>query len=160
MSIVLRPYDPSRPGEANFVIKSWRESYADSDAAKRYAFHGRCPSFADRFKWHAPDEYYRTWDALIATLVSQCTVRMAENDETGLLAGFVCWELTGPWGVVVHYVYTRLSARGQGVAKQLIGELPGGRVMYTHRGAGVTRVPDGWVFSEAPLYGVGGRLAA
>ena len=85
------------------------------------------------------------------TLASRARLTVAEDE--GLIAGFLCWE---PWGEghAVHYVYTRLSYRGRGVARELLASLPGGPCLYTHRSRAVRGVPDSWRFSMAPLFGV------
>lgn len=143
-------------GERSFIAKSWCESFASSAMAKLLTYAGSSPAVRSD-EWHAGPSYWRTWNPLIDTLMTRARVTVAEDE--GLIAGFLCWE---PWGdgIAVHYVYTRLSYRGRGVARELLASLPSGPALYTHRSRGVRSVPESWHFSMAPLFNVSERKEA
>lgn len=151
----IRPLDPTLSGERSFIARSWVESFGTSQQAKLLTFGGNLPERGT--EWSPGGGYWRTWNALVDVLLGRAHVLVADAD--GLIAGFVCWE---PWDgmVAVHYVYTRLSFRGQGVAGQLLGHLPAGPTLYTHRSRAVRQVPPTWRFSMAPLFGVVERKEA
>ncbi len=154
--MILRPLSDV-PGERAFIARSWVESYALSDTAKLCSYAGCCP-WLQGARWEASVSYWSTWNALVNELIDRGTVTVAE--ERGVVAGFLVSE---PWGdaTAVHYVYTRLSWRSQGIARKLVDTLPVGPVIFTHRSRSVHVVPQHWRFSLAPLFGVmEGRRAA
>lgn len=145
--MILRPLSLA-PGERSFVLASWVNSFASSDMAKLATFGGVAPRGAA--DWHASPAYYATWNALGNAVLERANVTIA--DDLGLVAGFMVWAQERE--TIVHYVYTRLSYRQQGVARELIGTLPLGPVVYTHRSRSIRAVPANWRFSLAPLFGV------
>lgn len=156
MTITTRPMGNAM-GERAFVAKSWVESYASSSMARLISTCGStCDARAHGFR--ITQEYWDTWHVLVSGLLDRCVTVLAMDDD--LIAGFVCWE---PWedGVAVHYVYTRLMYRRQGVAKLLLGKSAtfGGMPMYyTHRSRGMPPAPEGWIYTLRPL--LGARKAA
>lgn len=153
--MIYRALDPAIAGERAFVARSWVESFGKSQQAKLLTFGGNLPDRGDT--WTPGAGYWRTWHALVDALLERAHVIVAED--AGLIAGFLCWE---PWdgAAAVHYVYTRLSYRGQGVAAALVGQVPAGPTLYTHRSRGLRAVPATWRFSMAPLFGVVERKEA
>lgn len=151
----LRPLNPAIAGERSFVVRSWVESYGTSNMAKSLTFNGLLPRH-DR-EWRPGNAYWRLWNPLVDVLVKRARVTVAEDN--GLVAGFMCWE---PWdgSAALHYIYTRLSYRGQGVARDLLGILPSGPIVFTHRSRAVRSVPESWRYSLAPLFGVQERKEA
>lgn len=147
--MIVRPMNPAVAGERAFVLRSWVESYATSALAKVITHAGNAGP-VER-EWRPSPAYWRTWNALVSALADRGRVLVAED--AGLIAGFMCWE---PWDdfVAIHYIYTRLSYRKQGVARTLLGHLPAGPAVFTHRSRGVRGVPETWRFSMAPLFGV------
>ena len=152
---------PMRPDEFNFVISNWLRSYAKSDFAMLSTPKSdtRTPVCSGcgrrhvavvkdedgRFRPQTGPEYWAGHRALVTRLVARCNVSVAENED-GLLDGFVCREHDRP---VLHYLYVRQSARGRGVARELVADLANVATRYSHKGALVdaARLPAGWHFS-------------
>jgi GNAT superfamily N-acetyltransferase len=129
-----------RASDEAFVYSSWLRSYEDSDWAKS--------------RWAAP--YRKTQSALIEQLVESNLVYVVEAvDGTpgGLdLDGWIC----GWPEALVHYVFVRQSARGRGVARELLGALQIDKTtpaVYTHhaRLLDLRRVPGAWRFDKGSL---------
>jgi len=139
-------------GERAFVAKSWVESYASSSMSRLISTAGGAPDIGRA--WRITQEYWDTWHVLVNALLERCTTVLA-CDDMGLLAGFLCWE---PWqdGACVHYIYTRLMYRRQGLARQFANSVTScwPQVYYTHRSRGMPPVPEGWRYSLRPLLGV------
>jgi GNAT superfamily N-acetyltransferase len=166
MTLTTRPMGKAM-GERAFVAKSWVESYASSSMARLISTCGwTCDATSPGFR--ITQEYWDTWHVLVSSLLDRCYTYVAMDDD--LIAGFVCWE---PWedGVALHYVYTRLMYRRQGVAKLLLGKSTtvgagsawtpfgaGSRMYYTHRSRGMPPAPEGWIYTLRPL--LGARRAA
>ena len=142
----LRPLS-TEPGERAFVVSAWVNSFSTSDMAKLATFGGYAPRVSE---WAAGPGYYGAWNALVDDVLERSQVTVADDD--GLLAGYVVWGQERD--TVLHYIYTRLSYRAQGVARELLSTLPLGPIVYTHRSRGVRSVPAGWQYSLAPLFGV------
>lgn len=152
----------ARPEDMSWITHSWLASFADSDTAmlvtpRAAGFGAACAACgawvpARRHGKSLPpvDKYWRGQRALVEQLIRLGRVRVAESD--GLLDGFLAVgdnSAHPSTTAVVHYVYTRLSARGCGVAKALVAELGSPTVViYTHRSRGVrgARLPAGWVY--------------
>lgn len=136
-------------GERAFVAKSWVESFSSSEMARLISHAGSLGN--PHGGWRASQEYWSTWNPLVDALLARARTTVL-LDDAGLIAAFICWE---PWegAPCVHYVYVRLMYRRQRLASRLVGELPRGLVYYTHRSRGVTKIPDGWVYTLRPLIG-------
>lgn len=155
--MTLRPMSHETAGERAFVAKSWVASFSSSDMAKMLTYAGCCP-WMQGAKWSPGIGYWVAWNELVSRLLDRSTVTVAESTP-GMVDGFLAYE---PWGdaTAVHYVYVRLSARSLGVARKLLDSLPVGPTLFTHRSRSVTRVPEHWRFSMAPLFGLHERVAA
>ncbi len=129
--LMLRPMSAD---DRAYIAKTWVESNARTELAEFLKVGGL---------------YRQRWNRIVDSLLDAAHVRVAERE--GVIVGFLCWELAGE-GVVVHYVFTRLTHEREGIARRLLAELPGGPVTYTHEPADPTLpVPDGWRYSIAPL---------
>lgn len=97
MNVTLRPV-ALVPSEQNFVRKAWlRTSRAswlrDIPKPVHYELHGR----------------------IIARLMAESTVLVAETSQPGELAGFVCFD-----EAALHFVYVKDLYRRVGVGRQLL----------------------------------------
>lgn len=144
----LRAMDRDSESERAFICKSWVESFKTSALARLVSQGGI--THEESRAWEPSLGYFVTWNALASSLVTRSRVRVA--DDEGVIAGFMVWE---PWDSshVVHYVYVRPAYRGKGVARSLLNEVPAGTTYFTHRSRGLRRIPPGFIFTLAPLFG-------
>ena len=106
-----------------FVRSSWLASYADS-AWARYC----TPGSEWRTRGRAGPLYWEGQRARIERLIESCTVLVSKGDDE-MIDGWACGT-GGPESPVVHYVYTRQSCRGQGIARALVMAVTGGRAEF------------------------------
>jgi hypothetical protein len=165
------------PDDEAFIAYSWLRSFEQSDQATLCTPHDgtmakRCDVCG---RWSAvrgasSGEYKHGQRRLIAYLMQTSTTLVAEATDVsgGMLDGFACFargpgELGTPLGQgwepvwVVHFVYVRMSARGQGVARALLADvLDSGnvRVSYTHRTPGIEacRLPRNFKYDPFETY--------
>lgn len=124
---------PARTDELNFVRKAWIRTYASSEWAllctPKDDEHTRlCPTCgrrslretrsADKTISHAGGVYWAGHHALIERLLARCDVSVFEARD-GMLDGFSVREHNAP---VLHYLYVKPLARGNGLAKELAGD--------------------------------------
>jgi hypothetical protein len=150
---------PAVPEEHAFVKSSWLQSYASSDWAllctPRTREHvetagcGHAALKSHRVRgmtvWHTGDAYWRGHRGVIDRLLASCNVSVFVIDEP-MVDGFVVRDRYQP---VLHYVYTRASARMRGVARSLVADLLAApSVTYTHASRHLDRaqLPAGWAF--------------
>ena len=144
--------------DENMIRASWIRSFASSDMALVATPHtqahtsvcsacGRHALKKDRIdgghiRYRAGEVYWKGQAKLVDRLLGTCNVSVAEAQD-GLVDGFVVRELVHP---VVHFVYVRHSARGQGVAKALLDDLLSQPTRFTHWSGGLhaSKVPPGW----------------
>jgi hypothetical protein len=136
-----------KPDDIAFIVSSWLQSFADSDAAllvtprdsKHTSFCDVCGSYRvsratrghDGVRANPGDEYWKGHRRLIESLIESDRTLVYEADD-GLIDAFMCHLPGSP--PVIHYVYVRLSARGQGRAKALVSTLGAVEsIVYTHR---------------------------
>lgn len=156
---------PMRVDERNFVLANWLRSYARSEFAlmstPKDAEHApRCTGCGlrrvlavqdqdGRVRPQAGPAYWRGHRGVVERLMASCNVSVLENDEDGMLDGFIVRDPSRP---VLHYLYVRQSSRGRGVARALVADLRANAVSYTHRTGMLepSKIPRGWHFD---LYG-------
>ncbi|HTQ44517.1 MAG TPA: GNAT family N-acetyltransferase [Polyangiaceae bacterium] len=157
MGAVIRPMGAE---DRAFVLAAWLRSYGDSESAliatPRDAGHlvtceacgvSRVAIANGRPK--AGREYWHGQSQLVEALLRRATTLVAESvvDGVEMLDGFASYELSPR---IVHFVYVRRSARGRGLARQLVAELDGpGIVTYSHRTRTLSRarLPAHWRYS-------------
>ena len=85
--------------------------------------------------------------------MDRSTTLVAQGDD-GLLDGFACFQILEQDGLLLHYVYVRLSARGKGVARSMIEPFAPLLVIYTHRSRSLDsrRIPKRWQFDPYAAY--------
>lgn len=138
---------PMRQDERGIIADSWVESFKSSERARLISLGGT--SGDPTRSWRPSHEYFEDQNGIVNLLLEEARFVVARDDHD-LVAGFVCWE---PWenDVAVHYLYVRLMHRKKGVARLLAAQLPTGAVLVTHRARGITKLPEGWRYSERPL---------
>lgn len=156
---------PAGANDAAFVASSWLQSYASSDWATLVTPHddahvvrcegcGACRVRAERqghvTAWRAGACYWAGHKRLIARLIASSNVTVMQSDEDGLLDGWIVRAVDRP---VLHYLYVRRSARGRGVARELMADLREAPTTFTHwpRGLQPKRIPRGWRFDPYEL---------
>jgi ribosomal protein S18 acetylase RimI-like enzyme len=89
------------------------------------------------------------WPGLVEELATPLTVLVRQAEDDGLLDGFVCLEQPD----IIHAVYTRPTARRQGIANSLIlsaleamGLRPTAPVRYTWK------VREAWLRAKVPRH--------
>lgn len=104
--------------DASFVFSSWLRSYSESPFARGL----RRRVFFER--------HHRLIEELLRR--PSVTVRVAAlaSDPVVLLG----WCAGEPG--TLHYVYVKAAWRGIGIARRLVGEIPGGVRVYSHRTVG------------------------
>lgn len=155
---------PAGQDDIPFVAASWLESYSSSEWATLCTPHGasnvyRCDACGSHHlrwerragakRWRAGETYWAGQRRLIALLVASSNVTVAEADD-GLLDGWI----VRAWGPpVLHYLYVRQPARGQGIARALIADLHEQPARFTAwpRGLDARRLPVRWAFDPYAL---------
>lgn len=158
----------AKPEDVAFVKASWLRSFSGSPWALLVTSHDerhtrRCDAcgahhllverHGGTLRSKAGPAYWGGHAALVDRLMASCNVSVADNE--GMLDGFVCRDHAEP---VLHYVYVRHSARGRGVARQLLDDLATApAVRYTHYRPPIAmrRLPKGWVYDPYALMEVG-----
>lgn len=103
--LVLRPLDPSRPGEIAHVVRSWT----------MFSTTRRVDGLA-RWLWHRC--YYHGLMAVLASCEGAAVTFDNEPDE---ILGWAVWEPPTPGhALTVHYVYVKPYVRRQGVGLMLL----------------------------------------
>ena len=155
----------------NFVYSSWLQSYSSSEFAlfctpkdDRHTMPCDCrPGCGHRMLrtvrqkgitlYKAGELYWQTQRRIIARLLANCNVSVATLDDgpSGdgeMLDGFIVrdWKLP-----TLDYCYVRNSARGKGLAKEMLADLASApAVEFTHasRGLDMARLPKGWTLNR------------
>ena len=106
-----------REDERAFVLDSWINSYC--------AFHAwadgsrRC--VAARHRSSSPNEVKSLHEHLVNGLLATADVSIAvHEDEPDVILGWVCHGVRQDGRKVVHYLYTKQSARSQGIMGTLL----------------------------------------
>lgn len=119
-----------------FIFSSWLKSYRQSPTVRNIA----------------NTSYYTEHHKVIENLLQSCEVYVACKDtDTAEIYGFICAEVVS--GIfVLHYVYTKHTYRGLGIANQLLSayERADGAAMYTHFTMPATKLAEKYMFVYNP----------
>lgn len=135
----------AKPSDVPFLTSTWLKSYRDAPAVRG-----------------VPNRvYYYYHHKVLEALLTRCTVMVACYDHTpDQILGYVCAELFDS-ALVVHYVYTKQTFRGFGVARKLVKHLIDAEkppaVLYTHKTKDVFPIErkmkgEGWIFHPYMLW--------
>ena len=148
----------ARTEELRFIQSAWMKSYASSDWAKfvtpRDDGHTiECASCGSRrlrqvtkngaTHYTAGPLYWSGHHELVTSLLSSCNVSVVDTD--GVVDAWIVRDTVRP---VLHYLYVRYSARGEGHARQLCEDLIPQPTRFTHWSRAIVgrRLPPGWQF--------------
>lgn len=159
---------PAVDSDLGLIVDSWLKGYSSSELALAVApkddkHTAPCPSCHPRaacghrvvrsrrsggVRLYDPGPvYWREQRKIIGRLIETCNVAVCSIDGDEMIDGWIVRDWTRP---IVDYVSVRLSARGKGVARQLVADLHEAQgVEYTHLSAGVDveKLPKGWRFN-------------
>jgi GNAT superfamily N-acetyltransferase len=143
------PIRPARPGDRNYIIKSWVRSISG-----QFPFSRMSPT--------AINKYSKRVESLIDTAI---TVAACDPQNDDVVYGFACGESGAYLGVespTLHYVWVRKPFRQRGIGTSLVRTIfPNGEpLIYTHITKAIhnANLEKAWNLSEYDPYYVEGAL--
>lgn len=108
----IRTYDPTNPGEYEFIVSTWMRSFWESQRVSNIP-HGEYVRYQRRLI-----------DRIIGTGFGDCaTPRVAcDPADPTVIWGWACGAKDGP-DLVLHYAYVKKDFRRQGIFKALVDGL-------------------------------------
>ena len=115
--VTFRAY---RPEDIPFLMDSWGSSYRKSSHTNRQV------SVEDFHAFHRPIRE-RFFSKPNTAVIVACS-----SDDEWYIMGWIAVESI-PSGLILHYIYVRATAKGEGLSSQLAGRaLPSRPVFYSH----------------------------
>lgn len=163
---------PATESDHGFIYGPWLQSFSSSEFALFYTpkddrhtmpcdcrpgcGHRMLRSFRQKgvTLYRAGDAYWSLQRRIIARLLASCNVSVATlddgpSDDGEMLDGFIVRDWKAP---ILDYIYVRASARGKGLAKEMLADLASAPVVeFTHasRGLDMAKLPKGWTYNPA-----------
>ena len=128
---IVRPFEASRTGERNWILKSWLVCDCCTSSAR---------AEGDRHAHLARQRAARILSDPSVTILVACS-----DQDHDALAGFIIFS-----GNTLHYIYVRKAAQGLGLAHELCSHLPPGDIATTHQPLDSRPLPAGWSYQGYP----------